>query len=443
MKRRLQKLIICAAAALLIWGTLPGSAIDRAFFSLTAWSFADSPLIVTGEGTHEKPYALRTLHTDPADLHPDLLTNISITDDPDRVFQSSPPSPVDYAVILKNLRRLGRDSVAIGIPLSWAKTDVISLIALDQQLDAFPTAVTSAPLSRSPTPTPLPAAFRRASIPISQVKGSTTRLPIVNRVSIPDVVLGNKTSLAGFTVLESEAESDRPYLLARWDDRVVFSFHLLAALENFNVPPESVEIHSGRYVSLGTDGPYIPIDEYGRLLFAPPSPQDIDSIPAGTLIAAPDDFLADSKRGPVLIRDSMSSADETSLRFSESVVPTASLLIDPSGTSTAETFPRIPWYAELLFLASFLSLIHGLGNYPRSSGKLPLAGLAASVLILHFFIVPASATWIPTLPALAAAIVAIPLSTATRRRRTTTPRSTRRKDLGPLELNPHFPSKPY
>jgi hypothetical protein len=443
MKRRLQKLILCAAAALLVWGTLPGSLIDRAFFSLTAWSFTNPPFIVTGDGTHGSPYALRTLHTDPADLASDPLTDITITDDPDRVFQTSPPSPVDYAVILKNLRRLGRDSVAIGIPLSWAETDVISLIALDQQLDAFPAAVTSAPLSRSPTPTPLPPAFRRASIPLSQVKGTTTRLPIVNRVSIPDVVLGNKTSLAGFTMLESEPESDRPYLLARWDDRVVFSFHLLAALERFKVQPDSVEIRLGRYVSLGIDGPYIPIDEYGRLLFAPPSPRNITSIPAGNLISAADDFLADRTPGPVLIRNTMSSADESSLRFSESLVPTVSLLADPSGTSTAETFPRVPWYAELLFLASLLSLIHGLGNYPKSSGKLPMAGLAVSVLILHFMIVPGAAAWIPTLPALAAAIVAIPLSTATRRRRTTTGKGGPRKDLGPLDLNPHFPSKPY
>lgn len=443
MKRRLQKLILCAAAALVVWAILPGSPIDRAFFSLTARSFAKPPFIVTGNGTHGSPYALRTLHTDPADLVSEPLTDITITDDPDRVFQTSPPSPVDYAVILKNLRRLGRDSVAIGIPMSWAETDVISLVALDQQLDAFRAAVTSAPLSRSPTPTPLPPAFRRASIPISQVKGATTGLPIVNRVSIPDVVLGNKTSLAGFTVLESEPESERPYLLARWDDRVVFSFHLLAALDHLKADPGSIEIRLGKYISLGIDGPYILIDEYGRLPFAPPSPRDMSSIPAGSLIAAPDDFLTDRAPGPVLIRNSMSSADEPSLRFSESLVPTVSLLADPTGTSTAEIFPRVPWYAELLFLASLLSLIHGLGNFPKSSGKLPTTGLAVSVLVLHFMIVPGAATWIPTLPALAAVIVAIPLSTTTRRRRTTTPKGGPRKGLGPLELNPHFPSKPY
>jgi hypothetical protein len=409
MSRRHLKSILCAAAALLAWAVLPGTFIDRGLFALTARAFAEPTFFITGRGIHENAHNLRTLKrqaTQPADPLPD----ITITDDPDRVFQTSPPSPVDYAIILKNLRRMGRESIAIGMPLAWPEPDVISLMALDLQLDALASVVTAAPLSRGPIPSPLPPAFRRASVAVSEIHGNTRNLPLVNRVSIPDVMLGNTTSLAGFTALESEPESGPPHLLARWDDRVVLSFPLLAALADHEISPEKIEIRMGNFISLGKDGPFIPIDEFGRLAFSPPSSDGSTSIPAESLIDAPDDFLNERRAGTVLIRNGMSAADESSLRFSESLVPTASLLADPSGTSTSRAFTRIPRPAELLLLASLISLIHGLGYYPMTSDRRALLALAGIFLILHFILVPTTGTWLPTLPALAAVFTAIPLT---------------------------------
>ena len=409
MSRRHLKPIICALAAMLAWEFLPGTFIDRGLFSLTARTFAEAPFITSGNGEPDSPHTLRTLYrqaTPPSDPLPD----IAITDDSDRVFQTSPPSPVDIAIILKNLRRLGRDSVAIGMPLVWPEPDVISLMALDQQLDALPTVVTAAPLSRSPIPSPIPPAFRRASLAVSEIHGNSRDLPIVNRVSLPDVVLGNTTSLAGFTALESEPDGALPYLLARWDDRVVFSFQLLAALAERKVSPLKIEIRLGEYISLGADGPFIPIDDFGRLAFAPPSSNSSASIPAESLIDAPGDFLTERRAGTVLIRNGMSAADVSSLRFSEALVPTVSLLADPSGTSTSRAFNRIPWLAELLLIASLISLLYGLGNFPKTSDRRALAVLAGVFVILHFILVPATGTWLPSLPALAAILTAIPLT---------------------------------
>jgi len=406
---RIQKLILCTSSALLVWALLPGTAIDRGFFALTSRGFAKPPFFMTGKGSHESPYTLRTPIMQAA-APSDTLTDITISDDPDRVFQTSPPSPVDFAIILKNLRRLGRESVAIGMPLAWQETDVISLAALDQQLDALPSVVTSAPLSRGPVPSPLPPAFRRASVAVSEIHGDTRSLPIVNRVSIPDVVLGSTTSMAGFSTLESEPDGGFPHLLARWDDRVVFSFHLLAALADLKVPPSHIEIHTGQFISLGKDGPYIPIDEYGRLATKPPVREASHSIAAQELIAAPDDFLSGRRTGTVLIRSGMSAEDDVSLRFSEAIIPTVSLLVDPSGSSASRAFTRLPLVSELLLIASLISLMHGLGNFPKTSGRLAMAGLAGFFLILHFTLFATTGKWLPTLPVLAAVCVAIPLT---------------------------------
>lgn len=409
MPSRTLKPILCALAALLAWTALPGTFIDRGLFSLTARTFAGAAFFTSGNGNPESPHTLRTLKqqaTPPADPLPD----IAITDDPDRVFQTSPPSPVDYAIILKNLRRLGRDSVAIGMPLVWPEPDVISLMALDQQLDALPSLVTAAPLSRGPVPSPIPPAFRRASLAVSKIHGNARDLPLVNRVSIPDVVLGNTTSLAGFNALESEPDGGLPHLLARWDDRVIFSFPLLAAIVDQKVAPETVEIRLGNYISFGKDGPFIPIDEFGRLAFKPPSSDGSASIPAESLIDAPDNLLADRRTGTVLIRNGMSATDEASLRFSDTLVPTVSLLADAAGTSASRAFNRIPWLAELLLIASLISLIHGLGNFPKTCGRRALMVLAGVFVILHFILIPSTGTWLPTLPALAAIVTAIPLT---------------------------------
>ncbi len=412
MSRRLISITICAAAALLVWIVLPGTAIDRGFFSLSARTFVKSNYFVSGKGTQGSLFTLHTLRSSPPDITANLPLDIVISDDLQNVFQSSPPSPVDFAVILKNLRRMGRDSVAIGMPLAWTEPDVISLAALDQQLDSFPAVVTSAPLSRNPLPSPIPPAFRRASVPLFSIEGDTALLPIVNRIPIPDVVLGNKTSLAGFTTLESEETTSQPHLLARWDDRAVLSFHLLTTLNHLDIQPHSITVRLGEWISLSTDGPFIPIDEYGRLNFQPPPPAQT-GILAETLIDAPDDFLTGNPFAPVLIRNDLSASDSSAAEYSNSLVATVALLSHPEGTSVSRRFPRPPWYAELLLISSLLSLLYGFGNYPFLAGKRPLVILAGCLFVLHFILVPTTSTWIPTFPLIACALAAIPFATVT------------------------------
>jgi hypothetical protein len=104
--------------------------------------------------------------------------------------------------------------------------------------------------------------------------------------------------------------------------------------------------------------------------------------------------------------------DEASARFSDSLVPTVSLLADPSGTSASRAYNRIPWPSELLLIASVLSLLHGLANFPKMGGRLALTILAGVIVIIHLKVVPVTQTWPPTFPALAAVLAAIPFTAA-------------------------------
>ncbi|MFD2257444.1 hypothetical protein ACFSSA_12240 [Luteolibacter algae] len=410
MKRRIPTILLCAATALLVWFLLPGSSVDKAIFKLTALTFAEKPYFITGSGAHDDPHTLRDFSSAQQSTPGTRPAVVSLGDDPDGFFQSSPPSPIDFAVILKNIQRLGQDSPAIAIPLAWQAADIISLTALDQQLDKFSAPVTCAPLSRNPVPSPIPAAFRRASIPLSDVNGDTALLPIVNRVSLPDIVLGNKTSLAGFTALESEPANDVPHLFARWEDRVVLSFQLLAALNHYGLQPSGVKIHLGEFVELGDGASYLPIDEFGRLSITPPTLRESKSVPAQNLIDAPDDLFAGTNFRPIVLRNDLSSSDVSSIAFSKSLVGTIASLADPHFTSSSYVFHRYSPAVELLAMGSLLCLIIGMGNYPRLDGKIPLLILIGLILLFHFALVPIAGAWLPTMPALAMVAIAVPLT---------------------------------
>jgi len=407
MLRHLLILLPPSIAALLAWIYLPGTVMDASFFSTSSKVIAKPPFFITGNGKQETPHTLRTLRS-AANLITEQPISITITDDPEQIFQSSPPSPIDYAVILKNISRLGSKSVSISTPLAWQEADMISLLALDRQLDAYPSPITSAPLTRSPVPSPIPPAFRRASIPITSIdKGEITSFPIINRISIPNVVLGNKTSLAGFSILESEVLTQNSHLIARWDDRIVFSFLLLTALDHFGKKIDEITIKPDQYISLSNSGPYIPIDSYGRLkMHAEPIPrQNQNPIPATDLIDAPDDLIAHQLPRPIVLTNSLSSIDESERLYSESIVSTIATLCHPEGTTYNRSFPRFPWISEILFLASLNCMLFSIFTIFSAHRRFCLTGFLVLILASHFIIFTTINHWPPTLPAIIAVLI--------------------------------------
>ncbi len=402
--------IVCSSivGGLACW-LIPGSSIERYAFLVTTIPFTGSQSVIDGNGSAEKPYTHKT--TKPLDFKKiSQPIDISITDDPNQIFQSSPPSPVDFAIIFKNLTRLKQDSIAIGIPLTWANPEAIPLTALDQQLDAIPNLITSAPLSRGSVPSPIPPAFRRASIELSQVHGNTALVPVVNRIPIPGVLLGNEKSLAGFTTLESEPDQNSLPLIAIWDDRVVLSFHLLAAINHLQVSPASIEIHLGRHIYLGKKSYYIPIDNYGRLSLFPKAFKTIQTkpLPAEELLDAPEQTFPKDTFQPIIIRNTHSAQDLPSIEFSNSLIQTITLLSNPSIGFSIKYYTNLTKDVELLFIAALLCLIFGIQNFCHGrDARGPLIALTAAIFILHFLVVHLTATWIPTLPALITLFVAI------------------------------------
>jgi hypothetical protein len=142
----------------------------------------------------------------------------------------------------------------------------LALVGLRKQLDRFDSAVLGLPLARGAAGEPVPAPFLRLSMDLADAEGDVSGLPQVNRVAVPNAELGGQRSQAGFTVLENEADAGdgRQHLLARWSDRILFALPLATEIASLGIDPEEIRVICGAEIRLGTGGPVIPIDEFGR-----------------------------------------------------------------------------------------------------------------------------------------------------------------------------------
>ncbi len=330
---------------------------------------------------------------------------VSVDDDPERFFQSSPPAPIDMAVMFSNLRRLGVKKVASAAALAWEKPDPIGLAALEKSLEKFDSLVLTAPLSRGVVPTPMPAAFRRTSLPLSSIHGDATQLPLVNRLPIPEIILGGDETIAGFSFLESELDNGDIPLMARWDERVVFAFPLVTLLQRLDLPLAGVEIRLGEYMKLGPAGPLVPVDKFGRLAMKPKTVSPFLVISADALIDGRDDLFPKQAPDPVILRDDMSAADTRTRAFSQELAGVIAGIASNGGLSDAHEFHRLSENGEAGIVAVVvvaLALLGGMSMFVRNIGALVLVGVAVAAQWIAF---GAGSLWLPGVAVLATVLV--------------------------------------
>lgn len=398
-QRPVRVLLAAGVCGFGVWHGLashPGlKAVDRTLFELGAESFANPPFFISGDGSHAKPWSLRTLAAPGSKPAVPPPTVLGIDDDRDGVFQASPPSPVDYAVIFRNLHRLGTRHLAHGMVMAWDDPDPIARTALDTRMDQFDSIVTVSPLTRGASMEEMPAAFVRASLPVADVKGDIAKLPIVNRMPVPGTVLGDRRSLAGFSTLESESPTESAPLLARWGDKVVFAFPVVAVLAERGLPIDGVEVSLGSYLKLGPEGPVIPIDESGGMSL--PRMLEPGSVPAK--------FVLDAEELPhaehVLIRDERASARAVSGEFPSRVAGMISAIRGESGLSTAREFKRLKTPTEAVLLGLLVVVLTWFATRRLTPLRIGFAAVLGLVVVAQLMALGFSC-WLPGLPMVAA-----------------------------------------
>lgn len=401
--RRIRVLLGAAVVAMLAWRVVPGTAPDRTAFAWAARAIANPPFFIDGFGTRDTPWSLRTLTSQPGADERAAPWVVSLDDDPQGVFQSSPPSPVDMAVVFSNLHRLAVKKAACAAVLAWDEPDAIGLAALEKTLSRFDSLAMAAPLSRGATAGIMPSAFRRTSIPVSGVGGDVSMLPRVNRLAVPDMVLAGERTMAGFQVLESSGASDGPPpLLALWEDRVLFAFPLVVLMQRLGVKPDSVEVRPGRFLRLGRNGPLVPIDLHGRLDAPLAEVKPLAEIPAAALIQGGAELFPRQAPDPVILRDDRSAVEPATAAFSRGLAAVIAGLASDAGLAAPANYPRPGAARELGLLAVWCALLAAVSGLPRFARNIGFAGIAAAIVIVQLIGFAAAQAWWPGFAALIA-----------------------------------------
>lgn len=399
-QRRLGVLLVSAGVAFGVWKFGPGTAVDRLAFKAISGAVGDPQLLVSGQGSPAVPWALQNKSAE--FLPAKSLPVVSLGDDAAGVFQSSPPAPIDFSVIFANIQRLGVKKASTAAILAWDKPDPIGLVALEKSMARFESLVMAAPLSRGSEPVPMPPAFRRASMPLTAIHGAAAGLPVVNRVPIPGMIFGGEKTLAGFSVLEAEAAAGAP-LVARWEDRVVFAFPVLAALQRLNLPVDGLEVRLGESLKLGPKGPIVAIDDFGRLAL-PVKSATAAGIPAEALIDGGDDLFPKPLPNSVILRDDRSAADPATREFSRTLAATVAII---GSDGVLREYPRLAAKWEAVILSGVVLALVALccaAKFKRHYGVLLLAGIC---LVAQSAAAAYASLWLPGLPAFAAILAAL------------------------------------
>ncbi|MES2660185.1 MAG: hypothetical protein V4689_16295 [Verrucomicrobiota bacterium] len=408
-KRRFCVLLVSAAIAMGVWKWIPGTAVDRAAFSAVASGSANGSLFISGDGSRAEPWKLSTFSADKKADKRQAPVIVSLDDDLKGFFQSSPPAPIDLAVIFTNFQRLGAKKAATAAVLAWEKPDPIGLAALEKSLSRFETLVMAAPLSRGVVGTAMPPSFRRTSLPVEKIHGDASGLPLVNRLPIPGIILGGETTITGFSALESEKPSKFIPLMARWEDRVIFSFSLLTVLQRLDLPLEGVEVRLGEFLKLGPEGPIVPVDEFGRLALPLKSISGYKEISAEALIDGGDELFPKQAPDPVILRDDQTSAEPATQAFSRSLSGVIASIASSGGLTEPHEFRRLTDDWEFAILAAIvvaLLLLSGASDFVRYFGALALAGVFLAAQWIGFGM---ASVWLPGLPVLVAIVSAVVL----------------------------------
>jgi hypothetical protein len=393
--------LFAVLAAMIAWIFLPGTLIDRTAFTAIARTSANPPFFITGNGSQAASWQVRSFASKQRSDPRRAPLIVSLSDDPEGFFQSSPPSPIDLAVILSNFRRLGATQAATAAVLAWDEPDPIGLAALDMAIARFDTMLMAAPLTRGAKAESLPPAFRKASVSVNEVHGDLSAIPLVNRIPLPGVILGGENTTAGFQTLDSEAATSFPPLLARWEDRIVFAFPLLAAMRSLDLPVDGIEIRLGAYLKLSARGPVVPLDRYGRMATPPGQVSPYAVIPAEALIDGGDALFPKQAPKPVILRDDHSAADAATRIFSKNLPRMIAAIASDTGLAPARMIARFTPARELVLLAVLIAALTPLSRlnaFPRNIGFLALSGFVIAAQI----IAAGSDLWLPGLPALAA-----------------------------------------
>jgi len=267
----------------------------------------------------------------------------SINDDPDGMNAYGVYDPTDLAVTVSSLVRLDIKHLFLGTHLHWPDLPPIENNTLKSQLELLDSCILSTPLRRTADTVDIPKYLLDSSVALSEVEGSTLRLPKVNNLSLAPTLKIPNNCKVGFSQLESEPLTGNIPLIAVWGDRVILSSLLLERMHHLKLNPADIHISIGKVITLGESGNVIPIGEFGCY-----SPKDSPEITKPHLISAD---ITSIKESPVITSNAILTASgiqaDNYRAIDSPVKQLTQLTLTPMFQDTVR-YQRIWWWAELI-----------------------------------------------------------------------------------------------
>ena len=245
----------------------------------------------------ESSYVNWLLDTKKERKEPSSITLLTLDDSEESVIQDWPPSPLDYAVILNNLKQYDPKLIAIEPSLEFLGQEEGLIETLRTACLAFnqESLLLSAicQMDRSIDPT-IEKGENFFDI-IDSVNGDTTNIPEFTRInSLPNQRFAAMGLPIAFTRIDlADNNNDEGIykfpLIAKIGDKIVPSFVLKAIMLDFNVKADQVIINIGDNIKLG-NRKTIPIDNRGHVQIYPALQEDL-SIEKINLLTVPPDEL--------------------------------------------------------------------------------------------------------------------------------------------------------
>ena len=230
----------------------------------------------------ESSYVNWLLDTKKERKEPSSVTLLTLDDSEESVIQDWPPSPLDYAVILNNLKQYDPKLIAIEPSLEFLgqeegliETLRTACLAFNQQ-SLLLSAVCQMDRSIDPT---IEKGENFFDI-IDSVNGDTTNIPEFTRInSLPNQRFAAMGLPIAFTRIDlADNNNDEGIykfpLIARIGDKIVPSFVLKAIMLDFNIKADQVIINIGDNIKLG-NRKTIPIDNRGHVQIYPALQEDL------------------------------------------------------------------------------------------------------------------------------------------------------------------------
>ncbi len=351
---------------------------------------------------------------------------IAITDDPDQVYESTPPSPLDYAVILHTLRERGAENIVLTTQMSWDGDLGITATALSGKLSDYKYAAIPLSLTRGVTAEKVPSPLRQSIIPFTNITGNQTLIPIVNQVSLPCLISDSGKTRAGFSKIENLTEDhDTIPMICIWQDEgIIPSIELLTLMTLYKVSPDEVSIHCGKHIRLGPDGPIIGIGKFGQIAL-PSDTANINSIPttkAEDLITLAKPENKNTAPDPHIymihgIGEKTKTTNTLPPERLAAIIHWAKTLPVPKIEKPTQ-HRRLPIYATILIILDIALLGWWFTRLSPSNRHLAFALATAATLPFLFFMMETIHYWF-SISALLATIAAAWMTPVKRRKRTT------------------------